>query len=222
MRQLYPDLWQTSLERPVPSEPRAAAHAYLLVRDGGNLLFYSPGREAIGKPDDEADLERIGELGGITHQILAHWHEASPSLRKIKERFGSMLAVHERDAEAVKREGGTVPDVTFGSRQVLLGDVEMIPTPGHTAGSASFLYRSPHGRTYLFVGDTIVPDGDSWLAFAFEDEKGQPSLRRSLELLRGLDTDVVLAAGALGDETFKEIVRGAWPAAVDAAIARLV
>ncbi|MCT7376298.1 MBL fold metallo-hydrolase [Chelativorans salis] len=221
MRQLYPDLWQTSLERPVPGEPKAAAHAYLLIRDGGNVLFYNTGREASGKPGEDDDLRKIEELGGIAHQLLGHWHEASPSLSKIKQLFGSTLAVHERDAEAVEREAGTTPDLTFTSRHTFLDNVEVIPTPGHTHGSTAFLYRSPHGRTYLFTGDTIVPSKDSWLAAGFEDDPGQPNLRQSLELLRGLEPDVVLAAGALGDQTFKEVSRTEWQAAVDAAAASL-
>src|SRR3546814_10325429 len=82
---------------------------------------------------------------------------------KIKDQFGSTLIVREKDAEAVAQESGTAPDLTLRERQRLPGDIEAIPTPGHTAGSGCYLYRSPHGRTYLFTGDTIVPDRTSWL-----------------------------------------------------------
>jgi hydroxyacylglutathione hydrolase len=221
MRQIFPDLWQTSLERPVPGEPQGAARAYLLTRGDGNIVFNNIGREAIGTPNEEADLEQIATLGGITHQLLGHWHEASPSLPKIKERFGSTLAVPEQDADAVRREGSVVPDLTFASRQTYLGDIEVIPTPGHTVGSTCYLYRSPHGRTYLFTGDTIVPNHDSWIAAGFEDEEGQPALRRSLALLSELEPDVVLAAGALGDETFREVSRSDWDSAIKAALISL-
>ena len=40
MEQIYPDLWQTRAEHPFPS---VTSHAYLLVRDNGNILFYSSG-----------------------------------------------------------------------------------------------------------------------------------------------------------------------------------
>lgn len=221
MKQLYSDLWQTSSEQPVPGEEKAAAHAYLLLRESGNILFYNTGREAVGTPDDAADLRKIEQLGGITHQLLGHWHEASPSLATIRERFGAILAVHEHDSGAVERHC-RAPDLTFKSRQILLGDIEIIPTPGHTAGSTCFLYRSPVGGTYLFTGDTIVPKGESgWLAFAFEDDDNQSALRSSLALLREFEPDVVLAAGALGDETHREIAPGAWPKAVDEALAGL-
>lgn len=221
MKQLYPDLWQTQPERPVPSEPEATAHAYLLVRDGGGILFYSNGREAIDQADDEADLRQIEELGGITHQLLAHWHEASSSLPRIKQRFDAALGVHERDAAAVRKASGIGPDLPLQARETLLGDIEVIPTPGHTAGSTCFRYRSPHGRTYLFTGDTIVPNRDSWMAAAFEDDAGQPRLRKSLELLREVDPDVILAAGALGSDTCREVSPASWRSALDAATASL-
>lgn len=221
MKQIYPDLWQTHLGRPIRSAPRVSSHAYLLTRDAGNVLFYNTGREAIGQVEDDADLRRIEELGGITHQLLAHWHEASPSLAKIRARFGSTLVAHEKDAGAVAREGGVAPDLRLGERKMLLGDIEMIPTPGHTAGSVCYLHKSWHGRTYLFTGDTMFPDGSSWGTVAFEDEPGQRNLRKSLELLRGLKPDVALAAAALGDETYREFTGAEWNAAVDDAMASL-
>lgn len=58
MRQIYPDLWQTSTEHPLSEFPHTTSNAYLLVRDAGNVLFYCTGREAIGKVDDRADLDR--------------------------------------------------------------------------------------------------------------------------------------------------------------------
>lgn len=220
MRQICPDLWQTSAEHPLPSHPHTTSNAYLLLRGAGNALFYSTGREAIGKVDDRADHDQIAELGGARHVLLGHWHEALPSIRTIKERFGASLVSHARDAPPIEREGGVAPDITFWDRQTLLGDVEAIPTPGHTVGSACYLYRSPHGKTYLFTGDTIWPSRGSWTSATFEDDPRQSSHRASLDLLATLEPDVVLSAIAPG-ETFKEITPGEWPAATEAAKAEL-
>ncbi|MFC6488696.1 MBL fold metallo-hydrolase [Nitratireductor sp. GCM10026969] len=215
MRQIYPDLWQTSPERPIPDTPEATSHAYLLLRDGGNILFYGTGREEGGSPKEEDDLRRIQNLGGISHQILAHWHEAAPSLAHIREMFGSKLCCHERDASDVARIGKIEVDQVFRRAETALGDIEVIPTPGHTAGSTCFLYRSPHGKTYLFSGDTIVPARDSWLSAALGGSKAD--LRNSLELLRNLKPDAVMAAGALGPDTYREIASPAvWQAAIEA------
>lgn len=220
MKQIYPDLWQTGAEHPLPSFPHTASNAYLLVRDAGNVLFYCTGREAIGKVDDRADHDRIAELGGVGHVLLGHWHEASASLRTIKERFGASIVSHARDAPPIEKEGGVAPDITFWDRQTLLGDIEAIPTPGHTVGSACYLHRSPHGKTYLFTGDTIWPARGSWTSATFEDDSGQSSHRASLDLLAMLEPDVVLSAVAPG-ETFKEIAPADWPAATEAAKVRL-
>ena len=40
MKQIYPDLWRTAPEHPLPDElPDPMMHAYVLARDQGNLLF---------------------------------------------------------------------------------------------------------------------------------------------------------------------------------------
>jgi glyoxylase-like metal-dependent hydrolase (beta-lactamase superfamily II) len=220
MRRIYPDLWQTSPEHPLSSYPNTLCHAYLLIREAGNVLFYCTGREAIGPVENHGDHDRIEELGGVGHMLLAHWHEASPSVRRIKERFGATLICHARDAPMIEKAGGAAPDVTFWDRQRLLGDVEAIPTPGHTVGSACYLHRSPHGRTYLFTGDTIWPARGSWTSVTFEDDPKQSAHRSSLDLLATLEPTVVLSAVAPG-ETFMEIAPSTWPSAIEAAKAAL-
>jgi glyoxylase-like metal-dependent hydrolase (beta-lactamase superfamily II) len=213
MRQLFPDLWQTSTEHPIPGMPDVISNAYLLVREKGNLLFYNTGREAIGTHSDAEDFDRIEELGGIAHQFLGHWHEASPALLRIQHRFGSELGVHRDDAAEVERAGDVAPDLMFNGRETLLDDIEIIPTPGHTAGSVSFRYRSPHGRTYLFTGDAIVPRRDSWTAAPLK-ESDRTKIRESLALLGTLKPDVVMAAAALGTDTLQEVGDEKWRAAI--------
>jgi glyoxylase-like metal-dependent hydrolase (beta-lactamase superfamily II) len=214
MRQIYPELWQTAAEHPLAAFPNTLCNAYLLVRSTGNVLFYSTGREAIGAADDRADLDRIEELGGVGHILLGRWHEASPSVRATKVRFGATLVSHARDAPPIEKEAGVAPDVTFWKRCRVSGDIEAIPTPGHTVGSACYLYRSPHGKTYLFTGDTIWPARESWASVTFEDDGNQSSHRSSLDLLVTLEPDVVLSAVAPG-ETFKEIARAEWRNAIE-------
>jgi glyoxylase-like metal-dependent hydrolase (beta-lactamase superfamily II) len=216
MRQICPDLWQTSREHPIPGRPDVVSHAYLLLRDKGNVLFYNTGREAVGAVSDEGDLRRIEELGGIGHQFLGHWHEASASLDPIRRRFGSKLVVHRDDARAVERETGAEPDELIEGRGVWLEDIEAIPTPGHTAGSVSYLYRSPHGRSYLFTGDAIVPSGDSWTAAPLE-ESDRGLIKASLALFGQLEPDVVIAAAALDTDTLQEVSKESWRSAIAAA-----
>jgi hydroxyacylglutathione hydrolase len=215
MRQIFPDLWQSSAERPIPNMPNVVSNAYLLTRASGNVLFYNIGREGALPAENSADLSHIDDLGGISLQLLGHWHEASPSLVRIQHQFGSELGVHRDDATRVEAEGGLVPERLFSGRETLL-DIDVIPTPGHTAGSVSFLYRSPHGRTYLFTGDTIVPSGNGWTAAPLR-ESDRTKLRESLTLLGSLKPDVVIAAAAVGTGTLQEVTEESWREAIDGA-----
>jgi hydroxyacylglutathione hydrolase len=206
VKQLYPDLWVTEPEHPLPDRlPDLTMHAYLLVREAGNVLFC--------RSEHQSDHLRVRELGGIRRHYLTHWHEAAPGLARIKEMFGSDLACHRLAEEIVSRFQPV--DLTFDRREVHLGDIEVIPTPGHTAGSTCFFYSSPHGR-YLFVGDTVFRSRGSWEAVVFDDGD-EADLRASIEVLRTLEPDVVLCGAAVADVPFKALSQSEWHAALDQA-----
>jgi hydroxyacylglutathione hydrolase len=207
MKQIYPDLWRTAPEHPLPDQlPDLMMHAYLLVREQGNLLFC--------RSEHDADHQQIRGLGGVTHQYLTHWHEAAPGLARIKAMFGSKLVCH-RLAEQTVSQFSPV-DLTFETREVHLGDIEVIPTPGHTPGSTCFLFESPHEKTYLFAGDTLFPSRGSWEALVWEDGN-EAELRASLAMLRDLKPDVVLCGASVGDVPFREMSQPEWHAALDRA-----
>ncbi len=203
MKQIYPDLWQTDPEHPFPD---LTTHAYLLVRNEGNVLFYSSGHSA--------DHQHIQELGGITRQYLSHRDEAGPPLVRIRQRFGSKLCCHRLEEKAISE---TCPvDLTFQTREIHLGDIEVISTPGHTDGSTCFLFKSPHGQTYLFTGDTIFPSNDAWETFVMPEAGGSKSdLKDSLKLLRSLEPNVVVSSASVGRFPFKEMSPGEWQEVVD-------
>jgi glyoxylase-like metal-dependent hydrolase (beta-lactamase superfamily II) len=150
-------------------------------------------------------------ISAASHQYLTHWHEAAPGLARIKEMFGSKLVCH-RLAEPTVSKFGSV-DITFETRDVHLSDIEVIPTPGHTPGSTCFCFKSPHGKTYLFAGDTIFPSRGSWQAVVFED--GNTSeLRKSLAMMSDLEPDVVLCGASVADVPFKAMSPAEWHAAL--------
>ena len=191
----------------MPDElPDLMMHAYLLVREQGNLLFC--------RSEHHADHQQIRDRGGITQQYLTHWHEAAPGLARIREMFGAKLVCHRLAEPAVSQFSPV--DLTFDTRQIDLGDLEVIPTPGHTPGSTCFLFRSPHGQTYLFAGDTLFPSRGSWGAVVFEDGN-EADLRASLALLRDLEPDVVLCGASVADVPFREMSQPEWHAALDQA-----
>jgi len=198
MKQLYPDLWQTTAEHPFPG---LTTHAYLCLRGGGNVLFYGSGR-----PDDH---QRIRGFGGIARQYLSHRDEAGPALASIREMFGSMLCCHRLEQTAVSK--ACPVDLTFQSAETHLGNIGVIPTPGHTDGSTSFLVTSSLGRRYLFTGDTIFPNNGAWGTFVMPDAGGSKAdLVNSLELLGQLEPDVVISSASVGPMALKEMSPGEW------------
>lgn len=198
MKQLYPDLWQTTAEHPFPG---LTTHAYLYLRPGGNVLFYGS-----GLPEDH---QRIRGLGGITRQYLSHRDEAGPPLVRIREMFDSMLCCHRLEQAAVSK--ACPVDLTFESASTHLGNIDVMPTPGHTDGSTSFLVTSPLGRRYLFTGDTVFPSNGSWETFVMPDAGGSKTdLVNSLKLLGRLEPDVVISSASVGAVAFKEMSPGEW------------
>ena len=148
--------------------------AFLLRREGGNLLVY---RSA----SLEQDVEAVRDLGGVWRQYLNHRHEASPACDWVAGTFGAPLHVHREDAGAASEVCGVA--ATFSGRHRVGEDFEVIPIPGHTDGATAFLWSTGEHRV-LFPGDTI-----------FFGEGGVGDRRKyvqSLELLRSLDFDLVV------------------------------
>jgi hydroxyacylglutathione hydrolase len=214
MKQLYPDLWQTRMEQPLPNVPDLKTRAYLITRPDGNLLIYS-----TSHADEHAAMQG---LGGVRRQYLSHVDEAGPALAQIRNRFGSELWGHTAEAEAVQRRAGVAPDRTFEAAETHLDSLEVLPLPGHTAGSTAYLYRSPHGRRYLFTGDTIGRDDHGvWTAglLPFSD---RAQLVATLQQMAELAPDVVLSSAWGGEQPYAEVTPQSWRAAVDEAFAPLI
>ena len=64
------------------------------------------------------------------------------------------------------------PDLLFGPSDNRIEDVAIIHTPGHTDGSICFFYRSPHGKSYLFSGDTIFQWDGEWSTLVLPQSGG--------------------------------------------------
>lgn len=210
MKQIQPNLWETEVENPSPG---LTTHAYLLTRDDGNVLFYNTGHSH--------EIDRMAELGGVAYQYLSHQDELGETLKVIRERFGARLGGHIREQTAFARV--CPPDVLFDGREIHLGNIEVIPTPGHSPGSTCFLVDSPSGKSYLFTGDTLYLDDDgAWKAGFISGYSDRDALAGSLELLRELDPDVVISSAFRGQAGYQEVGSGDWPGYVDRARGRLL
>jgi hydroxyacylglutathione hydrolase len=209
MKQIFPDLWQTEPEHPFPG---GTTRAYLLLREDGNVLFYNSSHRG--------DHAQMAELGGVARQYLSHKDEVGPSLARIREQFGNGLCCHRDEAETVRKVCPV--DITFHERETHLGNIEVIPTPGHTVGSTCFLVASPGGRSYLFTGDTLFVGSDgAWHNGYLAGMSDKATLRESLLLLRGLEPDVVLSSASTGEEPFRAVTPQSWRAGIDEALSGL-
>ena len=160
----------------LPFAPSLEVRAFLLQREQGNVLIYS-------STTLERDAGRVEELGGVSRRYLNHWHEAMfPS-----DALAAPLFVHHAEREQVERSYRVRG--AFTRRHHLDDDLEVIPTPGHTAGATVFLWDNGEHRV-LFTGDTIYLDEGEWVAAVLESSDRSAYLE-SLELIRELDFDVL-------------------------------
>ena len=210
MKQLEPDLWQTSRRMVTDG---VFTRAYLLTKPSGNLLIYNLGE------DQDSDLDAIEELGGVSVQVLSHRDEASPALHKVRERFASRLAYHESDAVAIRDEADADLAIAPGSNDPALTGVEILHTPGHTPGSVTLRYESPHGKTYLFTGDTIVPVSGGWATGVYPElESDASTLVETLAGLRDCSADLLVSSAFVGETSVVELTPDAWREAIDGRI----
>lgn len=208
MRQIHADLWETEVESPLPG---LTTHAYLLTGKTGNVLFYNTGHLH--------EIDQMEALGGVHYQYLSHRDELGDTLNVISKRFGTKLGGHVLEQEDFARVRS--PDILFDRREMHLGNVEVIPTPGHSPGSTCFLVHSDNGAHYLFTGDTLYfSNNEAWKPGLLPgSDRG--ALIDSLKLLRTLEPDIVLSSAFAGDAGFQEISAVDWKHQVDTAIGSL-
>lgn len=205
MQPLYDDLWQTQQESPFAN---VKAHAYFLQCAQGNVLFYNTAQRD--------DISQIAKLGGIKYQYLSHRDEAGASLQNIKVQFGSKLCSHSKEEPFITPSCAV--DIVFSERITHFSGIEVIPTPGHTAGSISFLYHSPlSGLTYLFTGDTFFQANGDWQTIFFAQSGGSTkALIESLSIYKELSPDVVIwSASAEGGTAFTRLSQNEWQGALN-------
>ena len=128
------------------SEKSFGANSYFIQHPDGNWLVDSP--RYIKHLTDA--FER---MGGLRYIFLTHEDDVADAAR-YADRFGATRIIHRADADAM-------PDAEWivdGLEAVALAPAfELIPVPGHTAGSIALLY----GRRFLFTGDHLWWDHET-------------------------------------------------------------
>jgi len=158
--------------------------------DNFGVLVHDPksGETAlIDAPDEAAILKAVERTGWTPTVILTTHHhidhvEANLALKK---RFG--LKIFGPKAEAAKIPGIDV-ELSEGSKLEFAGEpVEVIETPGHTAGHICYYFPKSH---VAFVADTIFAMGCGRLL-----EKPAPVMFHSLQKLLELPAATALYCG---------------------------
>jgi glyoxylase-like metal-dependent hydrolase (beta-lactamase superfamily II) len=208
LAQIRDDLYQTRVDSPFPG---LTTHAYLWRRPGGNVLFYCPA--------GDSDFDAMDELGGVSAQYLSHLDEAGPNLARIAERFGRQLHAPAAELEQIGKQGRV--DVPVDAIRYVDGNgVEVLPTPGHSAGSTCYAVTGVHGDRYLFTGDTIFPAGDgTWSTFVVPGRGDAAAMRDSLELLSTVGPDVVISSAFAGETAIESVDATRWAEIIDQALA---
>lgn len=132
---------------------------FMCRSDNFGVLIHDPESGATASIDapEEAPIRAALERTGwqLTHILTTHWHEDHVKANEaLKAAFG--VEIHGPEAEKARVPGIDHPvsggdGFTFGSEAV-----EVIDTPGHTAGHIA--YHFPQSKL-LFAGDTLFALG---------------------------------------------------------------
>ncbi len=163
---------------PLPFLKGVIVHAFVLERPQGNIIIYNaPGiSQAAGE---------IQKLGAPERLLINHHHEAMYGMPNIEV----PVWVHEKD----RAKTGLPITGTFSERQMIDDDLEVIPTPGHTPGTTTFLWNNGQHRV-MFPGDSLWVQGDEWKAVLLGDSDRSAYLE-SLTLLREVEFDILAPWG---------------------------
>lgn len=179
LEQVSPRLHATPTA-PLPFLADVVVRSFLLERDSGNVLVYnSPGIDAVG--------DEIVALGEPTRLLINHWHEATYPAPRLQVPAWVHVADKGRTEAALPVAG------TFDVRERIDDDLEIIPTPGHTAGTTTFLWDSGDDR-FLFVGDWIWRHRGRWQVVLLGESRRAAYLA-SLRSLLELDFTVLVPWG---------------------------
>lgn len=128
------------------SEKSFGANSYFIRHAEGNWLVDSPRYVSHL-------VEAFERMGGIRYVFLSHEDDVADAARYAR-RFKATRIIHAEDAEAM-------PDaerLVHGREPVAVASqMQLIPVPGHTAGSMALLYD---GR-FLFSGDHLWWDRET-------------------------------------------------------------
>ena len=122
------------------SEKSFGANSFFIEHPEGNWLIDSP--RYI-----KHLIEIFEQRGGIAHIFLTHEDDVADADKYVAH-FGAKRIIHREDAAAVPGAEWIID----GEETIRVGSqFQVIPVPGHTAGSMALLYQ----ERFLFTGDHL-------------------------------------------------------------------
>jgi glyoxylase-like metal-dependent hydrolase (beta-lactamase superfamily II) len=159
-------------------------YSHFIKRPAGNLILDASRVGSLTDLFDELEAE-----GGVKAAVISDRHLGGASTNQIAERFGATIYCSAIEAEAM---GHRVNQVRIDhalpfERATIEGDVQLIPTPGHTAGQFSTL-AEVGGARILFTADFVWRKDGHWRP----GNSSRKKMLKSFEGLRDLQFDVVV------------------------------
>ena len=155
--------------------------SFLIVRPEGNILFGTSANisEYIN------DIKEFGPVIGI---FLGDRHHGKEEILSTAKYLNSPIYSSKIEAKVLQKSGVTVDNIIKYEQHYLYNDLEVIPTPGHTPGALSYLWKMGE-RKVLFIGDTVVPINDEWEIWVNKPNRGK--MIETMELLKKLDFNYI-------------------------------
>ena len=186
-----------------------ASNTYVITLDGKQAIVIDPSQSRA-----EGELIKLGVEA--KYVLLTHCHfDHVGGVPALQESGAKVLcsAVEKplTCTETDMHEAYEAPLVYYrvddvfedGEEKILLGmRVKMILTPGHTKGSACYLFTTDDGGRYLFTGDTLFKGSVGRTDFITGNAE---DMRASIHKLKAIDEDAIVYPGHSYSTTlFKE------------------
>lgn len=161
------------------SEQSFGANSFFVRHPDGNWLIDSPRYL-------KHLVDAFERMGGIAYIFLTHEDDVADAAR-YAQRFGARRIIHRADAQAMPG----AEEIVEGTEQIFYRPgFQIIPVPGHTAGSLCLLYRN----RFLFTGDHLWWDPETnELASPQQLVWDAEALRHSIATLASYPFEWVLA-----------------------------
>ncbi len=168
----------------VPQNGRKGfGYSHFVRRPAGNLILDA---SRVGSLSDAFDA--IEAEGGVKAVVISDRHLGGVSTNQIAERFGAAVYCSEVEADAMGHRVNKlrIDHILPFARATIEGDVQLVPTPGHTAGQFSTLVPLA-GARILFTADFVWRENGRWRP----GNASRKKMLRAFEGLRDLSFDCV-------------------------------